>query len=146
MHLHDDGGQGHAHGIDRNAANRKRLIITAVLVGGYMVADVVGGLVSNSLALLADAGHMLSDVAALALSLFAMWVARRPPNPRRTYGYYRAEILAALINGGHARRRLDLHLRRGLRAAARAARSAGRHHDGRGRRRTGGEPVGPLDS
>jgi cobalt-zinc-cadmium efflux system protein len=96
---HNDSHGGHAHGIDRNTANRRRLVITLVLVGGYMIAEVIGGLVSNSLALLADAGHMLSDVAALALSLFAMWIARRPPNPRRTYGYYRAEILAALVNG-----------------------------------------------
>jgi cobalt-zinc-cadmium efflux system protein len=64
-----------------------------------MVAEAVGGLITNSLALLADAGHMLSDVAALALSLFALWVARRPATPQRTYGYYRAEILAALANG-----------------------------------------------
>ena len=54
---------------------------------------------SNSLALLADAGHMLSDVAALGLSLFALWIARRPPNSKKTYGYYRAERLAALANG-----------------------------------------------
>src|SRR6478609_7105190 len=64
-----------------------------------MVAEVVGGLLTNSLALLADAGHMLSDVAALGLSLFAVWIAESPPTPRRTYGYYRAEILAALANG-----------------------------------------------
>jgi cobalt-zinc-cadmium efflux system protein len=70
------------------------------LVSGYMVAEFVGGLLTNSLALLADAGHMLSDVAALALSLFAIWLTERPPTARRTYGYYRAEILAALANGG----------------------------------------------
>jgi len=64
-----------------------------------MGAEIAGGLITNSLALLADAGHMLSDVAALALSLFAIWVAQRPPTAQRTYGYYRAEILAALANG-----------------------------------------------
>ena len=64
-----------------------------------MIAEVVGGLLTNSLALLADAGHMLSDAASLALALFAMWIAQRPPTPRHTYGYYRTEILAALING-----------------------------------------------
>lgn len=69
------------------------------LAGAYMVAELVGGIVTNSLALLADAGHMLSDVAALALSLFAMWIAERPPTPTRSYGYYRTEILAALVNG-----------------------------------------------
>jgi cobalt-zinc-cadmium efflux system protein len=64
-----------------------------------MIAEVVGGLLAGSLALLADAGHMLSDVVALGLSLFAIRFARRPPDPRRTFGYYRAEILAALANG-----------------------------------------------
>jgi len=64
-----------------------------------MVAEIIGGIVSGSLALLADAGHMAIDVMAIALSLFAAWVARMPPSPAKTYGYYRAEILAALING-----------------------------------------------
>ena len=64
-----------------------------------MVAEAVGGWLTGSLALLADAGHMLSDVAALGLSLFAMWMARRPPTSKRTYGYHRMEILAALANG-----------------------------------------------
>ena len=65
-----------------------------------MGAEVVGGVLTHSLALLADAGHMLSDAAALALSLFALWIVdRRRPGPLRTYGYYRAEILAALVNG-----------------------------------------------
>jgi len=64
-----------------------------------MGAEVAGGVIANSLALLADAGHMLSDAAALALALFAMWIAQRPATPRRTYGYYRLEVLAALVNG-----------------------------------------------
>src|SRR5688572_19142808 len=65
-----------------------------------MGAEVAGGLLTGSLALLADAGHMLSDAAALALSLFALWIAdHRAPGTLRTYGYYRAEILAALLNG-----------------------------------------------
>jgi cobalt-zinc-cadmium efflux system protein len=63
------------------------------------VAEIAGGVVTNSLALLADAGHMLSDTAALGLSLFAVWIAERPPTPQRTWGYYRGEILAALANG-----------------------------------------------
>jgi cobalt-zinc-cadmium efflux system protein len=70
------------------------------LAVGYMIAEVVGGLMTNSLALLADAGHMLSDAAALGLSLFALSIAERPPKAHRTFGYYRAEILAALVNGG----------------------------------------------
>jgi len=76
----------------------KRLAATLGLVVCYMVAEVVGGLLTGSLALLADAGHMLSDAAAIALAIFALWFARRPPGPRHTYGYYRTEILAALIN------------------------------------------------
>jgi cobalt-zinc-cadmium efflux system protein len=63
------------------------------------VAEVVGGVLSGSLALLADAGHMLTDIVALGLALVAAWSARRPPDPARTYGYQRAEILAAMFNG-----------------------------------------------
>ncbi len=89
----------HSHHDDCRHVNRRRLAITLALVAGYMVAEAIGGWMANSLALLADAGHMLSDAAALALSLFAMWIALRPPDLRRTFGYYRAEILAALVNG-----------------------------------------------
>jgi len=81
------------------AAHTRRLAWVLALTSAYMVAELLGGWLSNSLALLADAGHMLSDAAALALSLFAMWAARRPPRPGSTYGYHRAEILAALVNG-----------------------------------------------
>ena len=70
-----------------------------VLAAGYMVAEIVGGWLTNSLALLADAGHMFSDVVALALSFFAVWVGDRPAASHQTYGFYRAEILAALVNG-----------------------------------------------
>jgi len=86
----------HAAGRDRNL---KRLGVTLGLVVIYMAAEVVGGLVSNSLALLADAGHMLSDAASLALALFAIWIAQKPRTPERTFGYHRTEILAALANG-----------------------------------------------
>jgi cobalt-zinc-cadmium efflux system protein len=89
-----------AHRHEHSSTNEKRLAAALVLAAGYMVAEAVGGWLTNSLALLADAGHMLSDVAALALTLFALWIARRPSGPRFTYGYYRTEILAALVNGG----------------------------------------------
>jgi cobalt-zinc-cadmium efflux system protein len=79
--------------------NRRRLFFTLVLVSLYMFAEFAGGLLSGSLALLADAGHMLSDAAALGLSLFAIWISQRPPTSRKTWGYYRIEILAALVNG-----------------------------------------------
>lgn len=65
----------------------------------YMLAEVVGGLWSNSLALLADAGHMAIDTAGVGLGLFAAWVATKPPTDDKTFGYYRAEILVALLNG-----------------------------------------------
>lgn len=64
-----------------------------------MVAEAVGGWLTNSLALIADAGHMLTDVAALSLTMFAFWFASRPATSRKTYGYYRLEILAAFVNG-----------------------------------------------
>ena len=92
----------HGHGRPgpvRRGAESRRLKWVLVLTGGFMVAEVVGGVVSNSLALLADAGHMFTDVGALALSLLAMAWAQRPPNTTKTYGYVRVEILAALVNG-----------------------------------------------
>lgn len=95
-------GAGHSHRHDHAAAagrNRRRLALVLGLAAAYMLAEAVGGWLTGSLALLADAGHMLSDVGALGLSLFAMAMARRPPTSRRTYGYYRLEILAALANG-----------------------------------------------
>jgi cobalt-zinc-cadmium efflux system protein len=64
-----------------------------------MIAEAVGGWWTNSLALVADAGHMLTDVAALTLTLFAIWFAQRPATSKKTYGYYRLEILAAFVNG-----------------------------------------------
>jgi len=74
-----------------------KIALTIVVV--IMVAEVIGGILSNSLALLSDAGHMLVDALALGLSLFAMTIARRPATPTKTYGYHRAEIMAALANG-----------------------------------------------
>lgn len=99
MGAHHDHGHTHAPGASASAGNFRRLAITLALIAAYMVAELVGGLLSNSLALLADAGHMFSDVAALALSLFAIRFARRPATARHTYGFYRTEILAALANG-----------------------------------------------
>ncbi len=84
--------------LDRRERQR-RLGATLLLAAGYMAAELVGGLWTGSLALLADAGHMLSDVAALGLALFAGWLASRPGGPRWTYGLTRAEILAALAQG-----------------------------------------------
>ena len=69
------------------------------ITGTLLVAELIGAFYTNSLALLADAGHMLTDVCALALSFFAIWFSSRPATPRKTYGFYRVEILAALLNG-----------------------------------------------
>jgi cobalt-zinc-cadmium efflux system protein len=88
----------HTHPSARQA-NKRRLAWALVLAAAYMLAEFIGGLLTNSLALLADAGHMLSDVAALGLGLFAVWISDRPPPAHRTYGYYRAEIFAAMMNG-----------------------------------------------
>ena len=95
MHAH---GHDHDHAHDQGDSVR-RLWIALSVTGVFLIAEVVGGILSNSLALLADAGHMLTDVAALGLSLFVAWFSRRPETDRRTYGYLRLEILAAFING-----------------------------------------------
>ena len=89
---------GHGHGHTAAGGNKRRLAIVLGLTTTYLIAEVVGGLLTNSLALLADAGHMLTDVAGLALALLAIRFAERPATPERTYGYYRIEILAALCN------------------------------------------------
>ena len=89
----------HTHRHAPTSKSRGRLWIVLVLTAVYMFAEVFGGWWTDSLALLADAGHMLTDVAALALALAAMWFATRPATPQKTYGYYRLEILAALLNG-----------------------------------------------
>jgi cobalt-zinc-cadmium efflux system protein len=90
----------HEHNDRRTAAARSRplLVTTLALTAAFLVVELVAALWTGSLALLADAGHMFTDVGGLALALFASWVASRPPTPAKTYGYYRAEILAAVVN------------------------------------------------
>lgn len=104
MHVHAHGHHhGHDHGPDatgrQRGAERRGLAITLVLTAAILVAELVGGYLSNSLALLADAGHMLTDVLAIALAYAALGFATRPPTERKTYGWYRLEVLAALVNG-----------------------------------------------
>jgi cobalt-zinc-cadmium efflux system protein len=103
QHNHEHGDHDahahHHHGLVSRGAEVGRLKWVLIITALFMIAEVVGGLLSGSLALLADSGHMFTDVAALALSLFAMRIAQRPPNPKRTFGYVRFEILAALVNG-----------------------------------------------
>lgn len=83
---------------EQKTQRRRNLLIVLLMTGTFMVMEVIGGFLTQSLALLADAGHMLTDVAALGLSAFAMWMAARPSTPEKTYGYHRAEILAAVTN------------------------------------------------
>lgn len=88
----------HAHSASDSGG--KRALWTALVISVvFMIAEVLGAVWTGSLALMADAGHMLTDVAALALSLFAAWISSRPATPTKTYGYYRVEIFAALLNG-----------------------------------------------
>ncbi|MEC0170062.1 cation diffusion facilitator family transporter [Paenibacillus graminis] len=100
-HVHND-GHGHSHsGHSHSHApnNKKGLLIALIITGGIMFLEFFGGLVTGSLALLSDSGHMLSDTASLALSLVAMIFAVKPPSLKNSYGYYRFEIMAALFNG-----------------------------------------------
>src|SRR5687768_7108996 len=89
----------HAHKHGHASDSRRRLSVVLALTAIYMIAEVVGGWWTGSLALLADAGHMLTDVAALALALIAAWFGTRPATSKKTFGYHRLEILAALVNG-----------------------------------------------
>jgi cobalt-zinc-cadmium efflux system protein len=97
-------GAGHSHGLERPAAgsagarHRRSLIWALALTTTFLVVEVIGAWISGSLALLADAAHMLTDAGGLALALFAIWFAARPPSAAKTYGYLRAEVLAALVN------------------------------------------------
>ena len=93
-HPHD-----HGNGTREREGNRRALAIVLALTATFTVVEVAGGLLTGSLALLADAGHMLSDNLSLGLALFAAWLAGRPATPERSFGYRRAEILAALANG-----------------------------------------------
>ncbi|HBW3581656.1 TPA: cation transporter, partial [Klebsiella pneumoniae] len=87
----------HSHALP-SERNEKSLWIALALTGSFLLAEVAAGIVFNSLALLSDAAHMFTDAAALAIALAAVRVARRPADAKRTYGYYRFEILAAAFN------------------------------------------------
>jgi cobalt-zinc-cadmium efflux system protein len=94
---HQHNGNVHAHAAFRTASKRG-LWIALALVGGFMLVEVVGGFIANSLSLMADAAHMVTDAAAIGLALFAMWIASRPGSYSRTFGFYRTEVIAALLN------------------------------------------------
>jgi cobalt-zinc-cadmium efflux system protein len=94
---HGHGAPPHGHAAGR-AEDRRRLTIVLAVTASMIVVQIVGAVLSGSLALLADAGHMVTDAAAVGLALSASYVAMLPPTSRRTYGFHRAEILAALVN------------------------------------------------
>jgi cobalt-zinc-cadmium efflux system protein len=101
-HTHTGHRRGHGSAAGGSAADRdseRRVLLAMLLTVGFMGAEVVGGILAGSLALLADAGHMLTDAASLALAWFAFRIARRPHDARRTYGYHRFQVLAAFVNG-----------------------------------------------
>src|SRR6476646_11238116 len=89
----------HDHRHVRSADSWRRLALVLLLTAVYMLFELVGGWWTGSLALLADAGHMFTDTAALILALTAVWFSSRPATSRKTFGYYRLEIIAALVNG-----------------------------------------------
>ena len=95
-HSHAEHGHAHGHG---HAANERSVGLAALLTGGFMVAEIVGGLFAGSLALLADAGHMLTDFASLSLAWLGFRLTRRPADWRRTYGFDRFAVLVAFVNG-----------------------------------------------
>ena len=93
-------GHGHSHApATAGGAHRRRLVVVLGLTLAVLAAEVVGAVLSGSLALLADAGHMATDAAGLALALAAVSLAQRPARGRRTFGWQRVEILAAVANG-----------------------------------------------
>jgi len=92
-------GRDQRHSHDHRASSRRALTTVLVLTVAFTVVEIVGGFLTDSLALLADAGHMLSDTFAIGLALVALTLASRPSTPRRSFGFQRAEILAAFVNG-----------------------------------------------
>jgi cobalt-zinc-cadmium efflux system protein len=90
-------GSGHDHRV--RAGRRRALALALAITASFTVVEVVGGFLTGSLAVLADAVHMLADNVSIALALFAVWLSAKPATPERTFGYKRAEVLAALANG-----------------------------------------------
>jgi cobalt-zinc-cadmium efflux system protein len=104
-HSHDHDGHGHSHGFGAHALearredSRRRLVVALAINVVLLLAEAIGGVLTGSLAVLADAGHLLSDVGSIVLALIAARLAARPASGRRTFGYQRSEVLAALVNG-----------------------------------------------
>src|SRR5690606_32009290 len=95
---HDHGDAGHSHAPKVSATNERAVLIGLCLTGGFMLAELAGGILSGSLALIADSGHMLTDTVALFLAWLGFRLGRRPADARRSFGYSRLEVLAGLLN------------------------------------------------
>jgi len=95
-HGHGHGGHGHSHGHD---ASERRLLIALIILASFTLVEAIGGYIANSIALLAEAAHMLADSASLCLAVMALRMGRRPADQRRTYGHRRYQPLAAFVNG-----------------------------------------------
>lgn len=99
QHTHDH-GHDHAAHVDTNTADgRRRVALACILTAGFMIAEVIGGIISGSLALIADAAHMMTDAASLALAWLGYWFAAKPADETRSYGFGRMRVLAAFTNG-----------------------------------------------
>ena len=98
-HSNEHDHAGHGHTPEMSIDNERRIFIAMLLTGGFMAIEVIGGVISGSLALIADAGHMATDTAALALAWLAFRLSKRPADTARSYGYHRGEVLAAFVNG-----------------------------------------------
>lgn len=89
----------HDHHHHSHSSNKKVLLLSFIIITSYMIVEAVGGFITNSLALISDAGHMLSDSVALGIALAALILGEKAANQRKTYGYKRFEVLAAALNG-----------------------------------------------
>lgn len=98
-HSHHGHDHAHHHALDDTTDGRRRIAIAAVLTFSFMIAEVIGGVISGSLALLADAAHMLTDAGSLALAWLGFKLAERPADPKRSFGWARFKVLAAFVNG-----------------------------------------------
>ncbi len=97
-HRHDH-DHDHDHGAELRRVSRRRLWVALGIITSFLIVEIIGGLVTGSLALLADAGHMLTDALALALAIFVAHLTQRPATPERTFGFLRAEVIGAFVNG-----------------------------------------------
>src|SRR5271167_4876755 len=99
IHNHQTGAHTHSHSPANAGSDQRRLLIVLGVTSAYLVTELVGGYLTGSLALLSDAVHLLTDIAALCLGMMTLWISTRPASSAKSYGYLRAELLGALLNG-----------------------------------------------